>query len=190
MHHHVILDCVLMSPDCTCTIHSYPTEQEIPPGRVLPLCWVIWMCRHFDPLFWHSGDWTRSFWGTFSHPPTPKPSFGVLKLPILTKFDLFGPTFHFSLNLFGSNFQWPAAHTRQFSDRVTPPRGNPPMTKQTLIRHRGWFNIKMPSHQYRNSHYKDEVAVGCLIFAVASSSIDGFVSPSIYLYVCVAVRAF
>ena len=21
------------------------------PGRVLPLSWVIWMCRHFDPLF-------------------------------------------------------------------------------------------------------------------------------------------
>ena len=53
------------------------------------------------PFFWHSGDWTRSFWGTFSHPPTPKWSFGVLKLPILTEFDLFGPKFHFSLNLFG-----------------------------------------------------------------------------------------
>ena len=26
------------------------------PGRVLPLCWVIWMCRHFDPLF-------LTFWG-------------------------------------------------------------------------------------------------------------------------------
>ena len=61
------------------------------PGRVLPLCWVIWMCRHFDPLFWHSEDWTRSFGGIFSHPPTPKRSFGVLKLPILTEFDLFRP---------------------------------------------------------------------------------------------------
>ena len=46
------------------------------PGRVLPLCWVIWMCRRFDPLFWHSEDWTRSFWGIFSHPPTPKRSLG------------------------------------------------------------------------------------------------------------------
>ena len=92
-----------------------------PPGRVLPLCWVIWMCRRFDPLFWHSEDWTRSFWGIFSPPPTPKRSFGVLKLPILTEFDLLGPKFNFSLDLFGSNFQWPAAHPHQFSDRVPPP---------------------------------------------------------------------
>ena len=45
------------------------------------------MCRRFDPLFRHSGDWTLSFRGTFSHPPTPKRSFGVLKLPTLTEFD-------------------------------------------------------------------------------------------------------
>ena len=90
--------------------------QHRTPGRVLPLCWVIWMCRRFDPLFWHSGDWTWSFGGTFSHPPTPKLSFGVLKLPILTEFDLFGPKFYFSLDLFGSNFQRPAAHPHQFSD--------------------------------------------------------------------------
>ena len=61
----------------------------------------------FWPPFWHSGDLTRSFWGTFSHPPTWKLSFGVLKLPILTEFDLFGPKFHFFLDLFGSNFQQP-----------------------------------------------------------------------------------
>ena len=86
--------------------------------------WVIHMCRGFDPLFWHSGDRNRSFWGTFSHPPTPKLSFGVLKLPILTEFDLFGLKFYFSLDLFGSNFQRPAAHPHQFSDRVPPPGGH------------------------------------------------------------------
>ena len=91
------------------------------PGWVLPLCWVIWMCRRFDPLFWHSEAWTRSFGGIFSHPPTPKRSLGVLKLPILTEFDLLGPKFNFSLHLFGPNFQRPAAHPRQFSDRVPPP---------------------------------------------------------------------
>ena len=31
------------------------------------------------------------------------------------------PKYHFSLDLFGSNFQWPAAHPQQFSDRVPPP---------------------------------------------------------------------
>ena len=35
------------------------------------------------PPFRHSGDRTRSFGGTFSHPPIPQLYFGVLKLPIL-----------------------------------------------------------------------------------------------------------
>ena len=92
-----------------------------PGGGVLPMWWVIHMCRGFDPLFSLWQDRARSFWGIFSHPPTPKRSFGVLKLPILKEFDLLGPKFHFSLDLFGSNFQWPAAHPHQFSDRVPPP---------------------------------------------------------------------
>ena len=84
--------------------------------------WVIHMCRGFDPLFSLWQDRARSFWGIFSHPPTPKRSFVVLKLPILTEFDLLGPKFNFSLDLFGSNFQRPAAHPHHFSDRVPPPR--------------------------------------------------------------------
>ena len=92
-------------------------------GGVLPMWWVIHMCRGFDPLFSLWQDRARSFWGIFSHPPTPKRSFGVLKLPILKEFDLLGPKFHFSLDLFGSNFQRPAAHPHQFSDRVPPPPG-------------------------------------------------------------------
>ena len=94
-------------------------------GGVLPMGWVIHMCRGFDPLFslWQDRAW--SFWGIFSHPPTPKRSFVVLKLPILTELDLLGPKFHFSLDLFGSNFQRPAAHPHHFSDRVPPPGLHP-----------------------------------------------------------------
>ena len=44
----------------------------------------------FWPLFWPSEEWTRSFWGTFSHPPVPKRSFWVPILPVL---DLFGPKY-------------------------------------------------------------------------------------------------
>ena len=83
--------------------------------------WVIHMCRGFDPLFSLWQDRARSFWGTFSHPPTAKLSFGVQKLPIFTKIDLFGPKFNFFLDLFGSNFQRPATHPHQFSGRVPPP---------------------------------------------------------------------
>ena len=95
-------------------------------GGVLPMWWVIHMCRGFDPLFSLWQDRARSFWGIFSHPPTPKRSFVVLKLPILTEFDLLGPKFHFSLDLFGSNFQRPAAHPHHFSDPVPPPPPPPP----------------------------------------------------------------
>ena len=105
----------------TATHFKYRVLVDETPGRVLPLCWVIWMCRHFDSPFWHSGDWTQSILGTLSHPLTTERSFGVLKPVILTELDLFGPKFHFSLCLFGSNFQRPAAHTPQFSDWVCPP---------------------------------------------------------------------
>ena len=108
-----------------CTNHSAPYIRYPPGGGVLLMWWVIHMCRGFDPLFSLWQDRARYFWGIFSHPPTPKRSFGVLKLPILTEFDLLGPKFHFSLDLFGSNFQRPAAHPHHFSDRVPPPPGIP-----------------------------------------------------------------
>ena len=123
---------------CQILLHpnlSLPVEGPFtppPPGGVLPMWWVIHMCRGFDPLFSLWQDRARSFWGIFSHPPTPKRSFGVLKLPILTEFDLLGPKFHFSLDLFGSNFQRPAAHPHHFSDRVPPP-GTP--LRATILGH-------------------------------------------------------
>ena len=76
------------------------------------------MCRGFDPLFSLWQDRARSFWGVFSHPPTQKRSFGYKS----SQNSIFlAPKYHFSLDLFGSNFQWPAAHPQQFSDRVPPP---------------------------------------------------------------------
>ena len=88
------------------------------PGGVLPMWWVIHMCRGFDPLFSLWQDRARSFWGVFSHPPTQKRSFGYKS----SQNSIFlAPKYHFSLDLFGSNFQWPAAHPQQFSDRVPPP---------------------------------------------------------------------
>ena len=71
----------------------------------------------FWPLFWASGYQTRSFWGVFSHPPTLKRSFGYKS----SQNSIFlAPKYHFPLDLFGSNFQWPTAHPQQFSDRVPP----------------------------------------------------------------------
>ena len=92
------------------------------PGGVLPMWWVIHMCRGFDPLFSLWQDRARSFWGVFSHPPTQKRSFGYKSLQNSI---FLAPKYHFSLDLFGSNFQWPAAHPQQFSDRVPPPGAGP-----------------------------------------------------------------
>ena len=84
--------------------------------------WVIHMCRGFDPLFSLWQDRARSFGGVFSHPPTQKRSFGYK----YSQNSIFlAPKYHFSLDLFGSNFQWPAAHPQQFSDRVPPPGDSP-----------------------------------------------------------------
>ena len=79
--------------------------------------------RFWPPFFTLAGSSTI-FVGYFSHPPTAELSFGVQKLPIFTKIDLFGPKFNFFLDLFGSNFQRPAAHPHQFSGRV-PPQASP-----------------------------------------------------------------
>ena len=65
-----------------------------------------------------SGYQTWSFWGVFSHPPTQKRSFGYKS----SQNSIFlAPKYHFPLDLFGFNFQWPTAHPQQFSDRVPPP---------------------------------------------------------------------
>ena len=115
------------------SLHSLPVRVTWGPGRVLPLCWVIWMCRRFDPRFDILGIEHDLLGHFFSHPPTPKRSFGVLKLPILTEFALFWPQIPFSHDLFGSNFHRPAAHPHRFSDRVSPhPTPPPPSLHETL----------------------------------------------------------
>ena len=72
--------CGTSLPCCVRLLHSpnlvaiglsvgYETWPPV-PGRVLPLCLVIHMCRRFDPLFWTSEDWTRSFEGTSTNTET------------------------------------------------------------------------------------------------------------------------
>ena len=70
-------------------------------GGVLPIWWVIHMCRGFDPLFWPSGYQTLSFWGVFFSSTNTKTIFWV---QILTKFDLFGPKIPFSPRSFWVQF--------------------------------------------------------------------------------------
>ena len=116
-------------------------SQAASPGGVLPMWWVIDMCRGFDPLFSLWQDRARSFWGVFSHPPTQKRSFEYKS----SQNSIFlAPKYHFSLDLFGSNFQWPAAHPQQFSDRVPPPGGGLPAQEGQILRN--WWH-----HQWDDS---------------------------------------
>ena len=93
------------------------------PGRVLPLCWVIWMCRRFDPLFWHSGDWTRSFGGTFSHPLTPKRSFGGTKTTNPYRIRSFWPQIPIFPRSFGVQFSAASGTPPSVFGPSTPPPG-------------------------------------------------------------------
>ena len=105
-------------------------------GGVLPMWWVIHMCRGFDPLFSLWQDRARSFWGIFSHPPTAKLSFGVQKLPIFTKIDLFGPKFNFFPRSFWVQFSAASGtHTHQFSGRI--PR----------VMHLAWYGCKLSAQK-------------------------------------------
>ena len=92
-------------------------EGQAPGGGTPYVMGDTYVPRFWPPFFTLAGSSTI-FLGYFSHPPTAKLSFGVQKLPIFTKIDLFGPKFNFFLDLFGSNFQRPAAHPHQFSGRV------------------------------------------------------------------------
>ena len=89
------------------------TTQQGMLGDSIVLCWnlilipgyVGWYgCAVVGPFFWHSGDWTRSSWDSFSHPPIPKRSFGVLKLPVLTEFDILVPNSIFPSIFLGAIF--------------------------------------------------------------------------------------
>ena len=107
--------------------HDSPwTVCSTTPGRVLPLCWVIWMCRRFDPLFWHSKDWTRSFWGIFLSSTNTKTIFWGIKTTNSYRIRSFRPQISFFPRSFWVQFSAAsAAHPRQFSDRVPPRVDNP-----------------------------------------------------------------
>ena len=100
---------------------SNPSGAEPGGGGGTPYVMGDTYVPRFWPPFITLAGSSTIFLGYFSHPPTAKLSFGVQKLPIFTKIDLFGPKFNFFLDLFGSNFQRPAAHPHQFSGRVPPP---------------------------------------------------------------------
>ena len=102
------------------------------PGGVLPIWWVIHMCRGFDPLFWPSGCQTRSFWGVFSHPPTQKRSFGYKS----SQNRSFWPQNTIFPSIFlGPIFSGPRHTPSNFRTEYPPPPPPPPPPPQTKLLH-------------------------------------------------------
>ena len=100
------------------------------PGEVHPICWVICKCCHLTPFltfwglntifleyFFSSTNTKTIFWGTKTTTPYRIWSFWT-QIPF------------FALDLFGSNFQWPAAHTHQFWTEYPPRVSNSPCRDQ------------------------------------------------------------
>ena len=87
-------------------------------GVVLPMWWVIHMCRGFDPLFSLWQDRARSFWGVFSHPPTQKRSFGYKS----SQNSIFlAPKDHFPSIFLGPIFSGPRHTPSNFRTEYPPP---------------------------------------------------------------------
>ena len=123
---------------------SWSWYSGVDPRGGYSLCDGWYICAAVLTPFFHFGRIEHDLFGVFLHPPTAKLSFGVQKLPIFTKIDLFGPKFNFFLDLFGSNFQRPAAHPHQFSGRVPPPGSWPQPWGLTSIFNTG-FGWWLPS---------------------------------------------
>ena len=98
---------------------------QVPPGEGTPSMLGDMDVPPFWPPFLTFWRLNSIFLGYFFSSTNTKTIFWGIKTTNSHRIRSFGPKFHFSLNLFGSNFQWPAAHPRQFSDRVPPP-GVPP----------------------------------------------------------------
>ena len=75
----------------------------------------------FWPPFLTSWGLNSIFWGYFFSSTNTKTIFWGIKTTNSYRIRSFRPQISFSLDLFGSKLQRPAAHPHQFSDRVPPP---------------------------------------------------------------------
>ena len=110
-------------------------EETPGGGGVLPIWWVIHMCRGFDPLFWPSGYQARSFY-----------LFGVFFLIHQHKNDFLGTNPHkirsfwpqntiFPSIFLGPIFSGPRHTPSNFQAEYPPPPPPPPPREETYFFH-------------------------------------------------------
>ena len=93
-------------------------------GGVLPMWWVIHMCRGFDPLFSLWQDRARSFWGIFLIHQQQSYLLGYKNYQFLQKSIFLAPNSIFSSIFLGPIFSG-QRHTPISFQAEYPPRGHP-----------------------------------------------------------------
>ena len=93
----------------------------LPPGGVLPMWWVIHMCRGFDPLFSLWQDRARSFWGIFFSSTNTKTIFWGIKTTNSYRIRSFRPQISFFPRSFGVQFSAASGTPPSFFGPSTPP---------------------------------------------------------------------
>ena len=128
-------------PTCSCyavmpfsgTSISSPqfSLQCVQPGGVLPMWWVIHMCRGFDPLFSLWQDRARSFWGIFLIHQQQSYLLGYKNYQFLQKSIFLAPNSIFSSIFLGPIFSG-QRHTPISFQAEYPPRGVQRRLKVTM----------------------------------------------------------
>ena len=92
------------------------------PGGVLPMWWVIHMCRGFDPLFSLWQDRARSFWGIFLIHQQQSYLLGYKNYQFLQKSIFLAPNSIFSSIFLGPIFSGQRHTPISFQAEYPPPR--------------------------------------------------------------------
>ena len=96
-------------------------NTSTPGGGGYSLCDGWYICAAVLTPFFHFGRIEHNLFGVFFSSTNSKAIFWGTKTTNFYKNRSFWPQIQFFLDLFGSNFQRPAAHPHQFSGRVPPP---------------------------------------------------------------------
>ena len=101
--------------------------QKMPGGGVLPMWWVIHMCRGFDPLFSLWQDRARSFWGIFLIHQQQSYLLGYKNYQFLQKSIFLAPNSIFSSIFLGPIFSGQRHTPISFQAEYPPPGKKPPV---------------------------------------------------------------
>ena len=106
--------------------YMYLSPRWGPGGGVLPMWWVIHMCRGFDPLFSLWQDRARSFWGIFLIHQQQSYLLGYKNYHFLQKSIFLAPNSIFSSIFLGPIFSGQRHTPISFQAEYTPPPPPPP----------------------------------------------------------------